>query len=92
MGLSQHNRITNKKGSGRKGSRDERKQNRGDKKITGSEGDKKSEKDRSEEIRNIGGFGGLGVGSEVKDGTGLNSTPLLQLNPMRPALVGKLIK
>jgi len=43
-------------------------------------------------IRNIGGFGGLGVGSEVKDRTGLNSTPLLWLNPMRPALVGKLIK
>ena len=34
--------------------------------------DKKSEKDRSEGIGNIGGFGGLGVGSEVKDGTGLN--------------------
>jgi len=25
---------------------------------------------------------------EVKDGMGLNSTPLLQPNPMRPALVG----
>jgi len=37
-------------------------------------------------------IGGLGVGSEVKDGMGLNSTPLLWLNPMRPALVGKQIK
>jgi len=43
-------------------------------------------------IRDIGSLGGLGVGSEVKGRTGLNSTPLLRLNPMRPALVGKLIK
>jgi len=51
-------------------SRDERKQNKGDKKITDSEGDKKSEKDRSKGIRNIGG---IGNGSEVKTGTGLNT-------------------
>jgi len=41
--------------------------------------------------KNIGGIGGLRVGSEV-DRMGLNSTPLLWPNPMRPALVGKLIK
>ena len=44
---------------------------------------------RGKDIRSIRG---LRVGSEVKDGTGLNSTPLLQPNLMRPALVGKLIK
>ena len=33
MRWSQHNRITNRKGSDRKGSRGEQKQNKGDKKI-----------------------------------------------------------
>jgi len=34
MGLSQHDRITNKKGSDRKRNRDEQKRNKGDKKIS----------------------------------------------------------
>jgi len=41
------------------------------------------EKDRSEGIRNIGGFGGLGVGSEVKDGTGLNTNTARHIFIMR---------
>ena len=69
-------------GTGRVGqkriSREERKQNKGDKKITDSEGDKHSEKDPSEGIRNIGG---IGNGSEVKTRTGLDSTPLLRPSP-----------
>ena len=50
--------------------REEQEQNKGDKKITGSEGDKKSEKDQGKGIRNIRG---IRNGSEVKTGTGLNT-------------------
>jgi len=41
-----------------------------------TEGVSRDEQNRNKEdkkIRDIGGFGGLGVGSEVKDGTGLNT-------------------